>query len=159
MVLDRLTRRRAFANVLDLGTGSGVLAIAIARALPRASIIATDLDARSVEVAVENMRANRVGRRIRAIQAAGLDASALRRAPAFDLIVANILADPLIALAPAVSRKLATSGTLVLSGLLIHQAPAVIAAYRAQGMALMSHDRVTGWSTLVLAKRATRSVM
>ena len=115
--------------------------------------MATDLDARSVEVARENMQANRVGNRIRAIRACGLDAPELRRAPAFDLIVANILADPLIALAPAISRKLATSGILVLSGLLIHQAPAVIAAYRAQGLAVESHHRVTGWSTLVLAKR------
>lgn len=151
--LDRLIRRRAFRHVLDLGTGSGVLAIALARAMPRARIIATDLDARSVEVAHDNIKANRVGKRIRALRAAGLAAAELRRAPRFDLIVANILADPLIAMAPAVAAKLATGGTLVLSGLLIHQAPAVIARYLSQGLALRRHDRITGWSTLEFYKR------
>jgi ribosomal protein L11 methyltransferase len=153
LAIDRLTRARAFERVLDLGTGSGVLAIAIARVLPHARIFASDLDSRSVEVARENMRKNGVGQRIRAVEAAGLDAPALRNAGRFDLIIANILAEPLIALAPHVARKLAPSGTLVLSGLLNHQAAAVIAAYRAQGLALRSHMKVAGWSTLTLAKR------
>jgi ribosomal protein L11 methyltransferase len=152
LAIDRLTRSRRYANVLDLGTGSGVLAIAIARLMPRARITASDLDRRSVEVARENMAVNRVGLRIRALQAAGLGAPDIRRAAPFDLIVANILAEPLIALAPDVAQALAPDGTLILSGLLIHQAPAVIAAYRANGLAVSSHDRITGWSTLVLAR-------
>ena len=153
LAIDRLTRRRAFSNVLDLGCGSGVLAIALARALPKARILATDLDARSVAVARENMRVNGEAGRITALQAAGLAHSALRRSPAFDLVVANILAEPLIMLAPQIARKLEPGGALVLSGILSHQSAAVIAAYRTQGLAVVRHDRVTGWSALQFVKR------
>lgn len=153
LAIDRLTRRRTFHNVLDLGCGSGVLAIALARALPKARIIATDLDRRSVAVARENMRSNRTGGRITTVEARGLDHPALRNRPAFDLIVANILAEPLIAMAPQIARKLQAGGTLLLSGILLHQTPAVIAAYRSQGLALVTHARVTGWSALVFTKR------
>lgn len=142
-----------FTRVLDLGCGSGVLAIAVARALPRTrSITATDLDAQSVAVARDNMRINGVGARIATHAAAGLDHPALR-GRRFDLIVANILADPLIRLAPQLARALAPRGRLVLSGLLVPQAREVAAAYRASGLCLVSHDRITGWSTLVLRRR------
>lgn len=153
LAIDRLTRARAFGTILDLGTGSGVLAIALARALPHARIYASDLDARSVEVAKDNMKKNGVAHRITAVAASGLNSPGLRAAGRFDLIVANILAEPLIALAPDVARKLQGGGALVLSGLLNHQAAAVVAAYRAQGLALQSRVKVEGWSTLVLAKR------
>lgn len=159
--IDRLTRPggagrkgrgQRLARVLDLGCGSGVLAIAVARAVPHTrSIVATDLDAQSVAVAHENMRINGVGGRIATHAAAGLDHAALR-GRRFDLIVANILADPLIRLAPRLSRALAPRGRLVLSGLLIPQAREVAAAYRACGLCLVSHDRITGWSTLVLRR-------
>jgi ribosomal protein L11 methyltransferase len=150
--IDALTRRRHFARVLDLGCGSGVLAIAAARALPRAVILATDLDAQSVVVAKSNMRQNGAGRRIDAFVADGLAAPRLRRAGQFDLVIANILADPLIALAREIRRALCPGGALVLSGLLIPQAPAVIAAYRAAGFALVTHRRILGWSTLTLVR-------
>lgn len=141
-----------YRRVLDLGCGSGVLAIAIARALPSAGpIIATDLDAQSVEVARTNMRINGVASRIAAHAAAGLDHAALR-GRRFDLIVANILADPLIRLAPELARALAPRGRLVLSGLLVPQAREVIAAYRAAGLCVVEHARITGWSTLVLRR-------
>lgn len=150
--IDRLTRRRIFGRVLDLGCGSGVLAIAVARALPHARIVATDLDAQSVMVARANMQANTVGSRIRAFAADGLDHPALRRPGAFDLLIANILAGPLIALARTIARAVAPAGSLVLSGILVGQAPAVIAAYRAAGFRLESHGRGNGWSTLVLRR-------
>jgi ribosomal protein L11 methyltransferase len=150
--LDALTRRGRFVRVLDLGCGSGVLAIALARALPRAAILATDLDAPSVAVARDNMRRNGVAGRISAFAAAGLDHPRLRGARRFDLIVANILADPLVELARGLSRALAPGGTLVLSGLLTPQSPRVIAAYRAAGFILRAHRRIEGWSTLVLAR-------
>lgn len=153
LAISRITRRRTYRNVLDLGCGSGVLAIAAARALPRARIIATDLDRQSVAVAAANMQVNGAGRRIATLAASGLDAPELRRRQPFDLLIANILADPLIMLAGDVARAVTRGGTVVLSGLLIPQAPAVIAAYRAHGFHLVSHDRITGWSTLVL-KRA-----
>ncbi len=151
--IDRLTRREEFHSVLDLGTGSGVLAIAVARALPRADIIATDLDAQSARVARENIRLNGVEARITVTQANGVRHSWLRQSKPFDLVVANILAGPLIRLAPELARTVRSAGTLVLSGILIPQAPQVIAAYRAAGFRLVSHERIAGWSTLVLHRR------
>jgi ribosomal protein L11 methyltransferase len=151
--IDRLTRRRPFRRVLDLGCGSGVLAIAAARALPGAAIVATDMDPTSVDVARSNMTANTAPGRIVAHVATGLSHPKLRRTAKFDLVVANILAGPLIQLARDIRRIVPARGKLVLSGILIPQAPAVIAAFTAQGFALERHNRVTGWSTLTLTKR------
>ncbi|MFN3869278.1 MAG: 50S ribosomal protein L11 methyltransferase [Hyphomicrobiaceae bacterium] len=152
LAIDRLTRRRVFRSVMDLGCGSGVLAIAGRRALPRARVIAADIDAPSVDVARENARLNRVGATVPVLVAAGLDHPRLRT-ERFDLLIANILADPLIALSRDISRAVGRGGHVILSGLLIHQAPAVIAAYRAAGFALRAHMRVHEWSTLVLVRR------
>lgn len=151
--IDRLTRRGPLRRVLDLGCGSGVLAIAAARALPHARIVATDMDPISIEVARENIAANTAPNRISALVATGLDHPRLRNIPPFDFVIANILADPLIRLARDIRRIIRPGGALVLSGILIPQAPAVIAAYVAQGFALQRHDRLTGWSTLVLRRR------
>lgn len=148
--IDRASRRRSWNRVLDLGCGSGVLAIAVARIDPHARIIASDVDRQSVAVARQNMQANGVGSRIEALVAAGLQHPRLRAQAPYDLIVANILAGPLIELARTITAALATGGTLILSGLLTPQAPQVAAAYRAAGMRLVRHDRVYGWSTLTL---------
>jgi ribosomal protein L11 methyltransferase len=94
-----------------------------------------------------------VGGRITTLCASGLDAPALRRAAPFDLIIANILAGPLMTLSGSIARALHPGGALVLSGLLTPQAPAIIAAYVAKGLSLASHARINGWSTLVLQKR------
>lgn len=153
LAIDRLTRTEDFQTILDIGTGSGVLAIALARVLPKAEIIATDLDRQSVIVARENMRINGVGNRIAVTQADGVRHAWLRQSKPFDLVIANILAGPLIMLAPQLARTVRRAGTLVLSGLLIHQAAEVIAAYRAAGFHLISHDRISGWSTLILRRR------
>lgn len=151
--IDALTRHRRFRRVLDLGCGSGVLAIAAARALPHARIIATDLDRQSVVVARANMRLNGVAHRIDARVADGLRTPELRHPARFDLVIANILADPLIALANGLARIMQPKANLVLSGLLVPQAPAVIAAYVAAGFRLDAHRRIHGWSTLTLARR------
>lgn len=153
LAIDRLTRAEDFKSILDLGCGSGVLAIALAKALPSAEIIATDMDAQSVRVAAGNMRINGVGNRIATAVAAGTDHPWLRHTPPFDLVVANILAGPLIRLAPALARSVRRNGTLLLSGILIPQTPQVLAAYRTSGFHLERHDRITGWSTLTLRRR------
>jgi ribosomal protein L11 methyltransferase len=153
LAIDRITRAQAFDTILDLGCGSGVLAIALAKALPGADIIATDMDPQSVKVAAGNMRLNGVGNRIATAVAAGVNHTWLRQSPPFSLIVANILAGPLIELAPALAKKVTRGGTLLLSGILIPQAPQVIAAYRACGFHILRHDRITGWSTLTLQRR------
>ena len=153
LAIDRLTRVRTFGTVLDLGCGSGVLAIAVAKALPHADIIATDLDPQSVKVATENVRLNGVASRIALTTASGVDHTWLRQSPPFDLVIANILAGPLIRLAPAMARTVVRGGALLLSGILIPQAPQVLAAYRAAGFQIVQHDRITGWSTLTLRRR------
>lgn len=151
MALDRVTRRRQFESVLDLGCGSGVLAIAAARALPGARIEASDNDPVAISVARTNARLNGVAGRIRMWVADGLPRSRVREG-SYDLILANILADPLVALAQDVARALKPGGVVILSGLLVRQAEYVIAAYRSHGFSLVDHRRLAGWSTLTLIK-------
>jgi len=152
LTIDRLARSRTFARVLDLGCGSGVLAIAAARALPRADILAADSDPQAIRVAVANAKANGAGQRIAFVLANGLAHPWLRHVVPFDLIIANILAGPLRALAADIDSALRRGGILVLSGILHSEAPAVIATYRARGFALLEHRRIAGWSTLTLRK-------
>ncbi len=152
LAIDRLVRSHTFGPVLDLGCGSGVLAIAVAKSLPHARIVAADMDAQSVKVAAENVRLNGVARQIKVTQASATTHPDIRSRAPFDLLIANILAGPLIRLAPSLSRAVAQGGTLVLSGILIPQAPEVIASYLAQSFALLRHDRITGWSTLTFAR-------
>jgi len=153
LAIDRLTRARAFENMLDLGCGSGVLAIAAAKAMPKTRIAAADMDAQSVKVATENVRLNNVGNRIALFVGNGLGHPKVRERAPFDFLVANILAGPLIHLAPSIARAVNSGGTLVLSGILVPQAPEVIATYLAHGFALKRHDRITGWSTLTFKRR------
>lgn len=149
--LDQLARRQRFNNPLDLGTGTGVLAIALAKLL-RQPVLATDIDLVAVKVAAQNARLNKVGQLVQTEVANGVNHPAIRARAPFDLIVANILAEPLIRLAPKVASILAAGGTLVLSGLLPHQRPRVVAAYGAQNIRLTRARIVDGWSVLVLRR-------
>lgn len=153
LAIDRLSRSRSFRSVLDLGCGSGVLAIAVAKSIPATRIIAADMDAQSVKVASENIRLNGVSHRIAVVRANGTSNPDIRSRAPFDLLIANILAGPLVQLAPELARIVVTGGLLVLSGILIHQASEVSAAYAAQGFILHRHDRITGWSTLTFIRR------
>ncbi|MEL6299052.1 MAG: 50S ribosomal protein L11 methyltransferase [Pseudomonadota bacterium] len=156
IALSRIANGWHPARVLDLGTGSGVLAIAAARLWPRAAITATDLDADAVRIARENAVKNGVGARVRPEMADGVPTAGA--GAAYDCVVANILAGPLIELATNITRATAPGGRLLLSGILLPQAPAVLAAYTANGFALARHDRVEGWSILTLRRRDTRRV-
>jgi ribosomal protein L11 methyltransferase len=150
--LDTLVRRRHLARVLDLGCGTGVLAIAAARALPHARVLASDNDPVAVAVARDNVRRNRVASRVRVLQAAGFEHAALRGARQFDLVLANILPRPVVALAPAMRAAVAPGGVAVLSGLLDHQAREVAGTYLPAGFRLIERRQDAGWTALVLAQ-------
>jgi len=154
--IDRLTRRRRFARVLDLGCGSGVLAIAAARALPKARVVAVDNDPIAVGIARDNARLNRIASRVRVLRATGFDHPALRRAQSFDLVLANLLPGPLIQMAATMRRVIRAGGVAVLSGLLNHQAREVAANYRAAGFRLLRRLQDAGWTALVLEEKPMR---
>jgi ribosomal protein L11 methyltransferase len=149
LLLDHLLKAWRPRRVLDLGTGTGVLAIAAAKAL-HARILASDIDPLSVRVARENARLNQTGHLIEMIHATGFAAPEFAQRGPFDLVLANILANPLRQLATPMARHLAPSALVILSGLLTHQAASVIAAYRARGLVPVRHLRIDGWSSLLL---------
>jgi ribosomal protein L11 methyltransferase len=152
LALDRLLRRGRPRRVLDVGTGTGVLAIAAARAVRR-SVLAGDIDAMSVRVAQANARANRAGALVEVIRANGVaDRSVRARAP-YELVFANILLGPLRRLAKPLWLVVAPGGRVVVSGLLAEQASAALAAYRAVGFALEHRIPLDGWVTLVMTVR------
>jgi len=153
LALDRLCHGRTFNDVLDLGCGSAVLAIAAAKALPKARIVASDIDPQAVIVARRNIKLNGTGPRIKTCSAAGLSSTALNRPRTFDLIFANILAAPLIELAADLGAVIKPAGIAILSGLLNEQAFEVIANYGAADFIVLEHKRLGEWSTLTLQKR------
>ena len=141
--------------MLDVGTGTGVLAIAAAKAL-RSRVLASDIDAAGVDVARGNARANGVAPLVEFIHAAGVGRRRFRERGPYDLIFANILLGPLKGLARPIARLLAPRGRVILSGLLASQAGAIVSAYRAQGLRLERRLTLEGWTTLVLMRGATR---
>lgn len=147
--LSDLAKRRAYRNVLDLGCGTGLLAIGAAKLWKR-RVIASDIDPVAVEVTRENARANGVLSLIAASVADGLASPALAKHAPYDLIVANILAEPLTRLAPSIARALAPGATLVMSGLLRWQEILVLSFYRPHGLVLRAIRRENAWSALVL---------
>ncbi len=140
------------ARVADIGCGTAVLAMAAAATLPEALVIASDIDQVAVDVAEANVAINGLSGRVTCLEAAGLAHDRLRAAAPFDLIFANILKGPLIELAPAIAGSLSTGGRTILSGLLVVQAEAVVAAYVAAGLCLQSRDDLGEWCTLVLQR-------
>src|SRR5262249_55721193 len=144
-LLDHVLKAHRPRRLLDLGTGTGVLAIAAAKARHR-MVLASDIDAPSVAVARDNARLNGVGNLVHVVRATGFSAPDFASAGPFDLVLANILANPLRQLARPMAEHLAPSGLVILSGLLNHQARAVVAAYRARGLLPVRHLRIEGWS-------------
>ena len=151
MLLGHVLKAHRPRRVLDLGTGTGVLAIAAAKAL-HDQVLASDIDMLSVKVAAENARLNGVGPLVEVTWGSGFSAPRLRQRRPFDLVLANILANPLRQMATAMSAHLAGGARVILSGLLSAQAPSVIAAYRARGLVLEREIRIDGWSSLLLHK-------
>ena len=149
LLLDDVLRRRSPRRVLDLGAGTGVLAIAAAKAL-RQHILASDIDPRSAVVAAENAHHNGVGNLVESICAKGFSAPQFRARAPFDLILANILANPLRQMAPTMAAHLAPGGLLILSGLLPHQAASVVATYRSVDVVLVRRLRIDGWIALLM---------
>jgi ribosomal protein L11 methyltransferase len=153
LLLDHVLKGSRPKRLLDLGTGTGVLGIAAAKALHRA-VLASDIDPPSVRVARENAALNDVGSHVHTIRATGFAAPDFAKRGPFDLVLANILANPLRQLSGPMARHLAPGAQVILSGLLTHQAPAVIAAYRARGLVPKRHLRIEGWSSLLLRRMA-----
>lgn len=140
------------AKVADIGCGTAVLAMAAAAVLPEARVIASDIDAVAVEVAVANVAINGLEGRVDCLEAAGFGHPVLADVAPFDLVFANILKGPLIELAPDMAAHVAAGGIAILSGLLVVQAEAVTAAYLAEGFALEAREDIGEWSTLVLKR-------
>jgi ribosomal protein L11 methyltransferase len=153
LLLSEVLRSHKPRRVLDLGTGTGVLAIAAAKAL-RGHVMASDIDPVSVHVARDNARLNGVGNWVEAICATGFSAPQFAARGPFDLVLANILANPLRQMATPMAAHLAASASVILSGLLPHQAQGVIASYRARGLLLRRQLRIDGWSSLLLQRAA-----
>jgi ribosomal protein L11 methyltransferase len=154
LMLDGLLKRRRPRHVLDVGTGTGVLAIAAARALQR-PVAAGDIDPVAVEAAAANARFNKAGAYVRPVTAKGVDHPALKRPGHYDLIFANILKRPLMKLAPSIASVASPDADLILSGLLVPDVRGVLAAYAAQGFRLVQSGVLEGWVALRLRRGGT----
>lgn len=148
-VIDQVLRARRVRNALDLGTGSGVLAIAV-RKLRNIPVLATDIDPIAIHVAAENVRRNGIANGIRAVTAPGFHSTAFSEYGPFDLIIANILARPLIRMAPKLVTNLAPGGSVILSGILAGQRWKVLAAYNGEKLRHVRTIWRNGWVTIHL---------
>lgn len=158
-MLDAMKRRgQRFERIVDIGTGTGLLALAANHLWPRAYVTASDIDPVSIEVSAGNAVVNDVivGQmqgRVALCVASGTDHQMIQRRSPFDLVIANILAGPLIELAPALSSVMREGGTLMLAGLLNAQAESVIATYRRLGFRLDECVATGDWPCLRFVKR------
>lgn len=138
-------------SVADIGCGTAVLAMAAARVFD-APVIASDIDTVAVDVARANLAANHLTDRVRCVEAAGFGHPELSGERAFDLVFANILKGPLIALAPDMAHAIPPGGHVILSGILNQQAEDVLSAYSAEGFNPVRREEIVDWTTLMLAK-------
>ncbi|MGR3465544.1 50S ribosomal protein L11 methyltransferase [Limimaricola sp.] len=140
------------ARIVDIGCGTAVLAMAAAKVWPEARVMASDIDAVAVEVAEANLAANGMAGQVECLEAAGFEHEALEAAAPFDLVFANILKGPLLALAPEMAAKVAPGGRVILSGILNEQADAVEAAYVERGFVRAARESHGEWTTLDLQR-------
>lgn len=148
---------RSFRNVIDVGTGTGVLAFAAAHLWPDAAITATDIDPAAVDVTRTNAAANQVAGVELIVADGALNDAITARAP-YDLVIANILAGPLVSMAPELAAIADANATILLAGLLETQREAVVAAFAACGVTLDTLDRRGDWTILRLTAGAERFV-
>lgn len=151
LALAQLHKHRRFYRLLDMGCGTAILAIAMYR-LWHQPVLAVDNDSIAVSVARTQIKQNRVYPQVRAEVGNGYQHRITTKRAPYDLIVANILARPLMKMAHRASMHLARDGVLVLSGLLQEQEPMVLAAHRLQGLYLKARVRRGKWSVLILSR-------
>jgi ribosomal protein L11 methyltransferase len=147
--LDWIVQRYRVTHALDVGCGTAVLAIALAKAA-RSQVIASDIDPVSVNISKANVALNKVTPLVRCLEASGLDHPMIRQSAPYDVIVANILKGPLLDLAPHIASHCVPGGLIVLSGLLVKQKRAVLNRYRALGCLPVRQIHLNGWATLIL---------
>jgi ribosomal protein L11 methyltransferase len=158
-MLDTMKRQgKRFDHIADIGTGTGLLAFAAAHLWPRAYVTASDIDPVSIDVTIENAHVNAVllGQapgRVALCVATGTDHEMIQRRADYDLVIANILAGPLIELAPSFAAIMREGGSLILAGLLNTQAEGLIKAYRATGFQLIERNDNGDWPCLRLMLR------
>ena len=150
--LDRLLQQGFVGrDVVDIGCGTAVLAMAAASVFP-GTVLASDIDAVAVEVAASNVAANGLTGRVRCVEAAGFNHPDLQGPARFDLIFANILKGPLIDLAPRMAESSTPEGFVILSGILNEQADEVLSVYAGLGYNLSKHEEIVEWTTLTLRR-------
>jgi ribosomal protein L11 methyltransferase len=155
-MLDAMAGRH-FSNIIDVGTGTGLLAFAARHLWPDARIMATDIDPMAIEVTRENALANSIAA-VELIVADGALDDAITAAAPYDLIIANVLAGPLVSMAPELAAIATPGATIVLAGLLETQRDQVVEAYAACGCTLLQTDRRGDWTILKLEAGMVRYV-
>tara|TARA_B100000315_G_scaffold220437_1_gene223125 strand:- start:130 stop:978 length:849 start_codon:yes stop_codon:yes gene_type:complete len=150
LALDAIANQHAVRRALDLGAGSGILAVAIAKCWRDAEVLAADIDAAALAVSDAVAEANGVSGRVRTCLSDGFAASQIHESAPYDLICANILADPLRGMAPQLARHLAPDGLAILSGLLRRQEAEVEDSYNRAGLRIIDRIRIGDWATLLL---------
>lgn len=141
-------------RVADIGCGTAVLAMAAAHLWPDATVLAADIDPVAVEVAKANVAANGLADRVPCLEATGFRHEKLEQVAPFDLVFANILKAPLIALAPDMARHVKPGGYIILSGILNEQAEEVLAVYADNGFNPGAVSQIVEWTTLSLRRNS-----
>lgn len=152
LALDGLAKNHQFSHMLDMGCGSGILAIAMAKTWPSGEVLGVDNDPESVRVTEQNAVLNSCVKNFTAVVSDGFSDPKVRSAGCFDVITANILAKPLCLMAPDMKSSLVSGGWVILSGLLDRQKSQVLDAYEAEGFKLVKVYPIEDWATLVLQK-------
>jgi len=150
--LDRLARRRRFSRILDMGCGSGVLSVAAAKTWPEARITASDIDDEATRVTALNAENNGVGKRVAALCGIGYASPGVQRCAPYDLILANILTRPLVALAGDLKRHLRPGGAAIVSGFLVRDARRVVWAHEVHGLRQVRSATLKGWRTVLMSR-------